>query len=87
MNLVLVALSPCHASLLAYGPMPGMEFIPYFLAMVAWVVLAIFGIFFSPITSLFRRLRRGKRTAQPDGKVDPATVPPQPPSTGGLAGV
>jgi hypothetical protein len=50
-------------SLLAYGPVPGMELVPYFLAVLAWAALAIISIFLSPITALVRRLRKGKNAA------------------------
>ena len=61
-------------ALLAYGPVPGMELVPYFLAMLAWVALAIISIFLSPITALMRRLRKGKGTAE----TEPAnSVPPK----------
>ncbi|HLW64873.1 MAG TPA: hypothetical protein VKS79_06090 [Gemmataceae bacterium] len=61
--------------LLAYGPVPGMELIPYFLAMLAWVAIAIVSIFLSPITAMVRRLRKGKNAAE----TEPAkNVPPKP---------
>ena len=46
-----------------YGPAPGMELIPYFLAMLAWIGLAVLGILFSPIRALVRRVR-GKRPTE-----------------------
>jgi hypothetical protein len=46
------------AGLLAYGPAPGLEFIPYFLAFVGWVGLAFIAVLLSPIRALVRRLRR-----------------------------
>jgi hypothetical protein len=49
-------------ALLAYGPVPGMELVPYFLAILAWAALAIISIFLSPITALVRRIRKGKKT-------------------------
>ena len=61
----------------AYGPAPGMELIPYFLAMLAWAALAIISLFLSPITALVRRLRKGKSK--------PASEPPKPPDAAGPA--
>jgi hypothetical protein len=58
----------------AYGPSPGVELIPYFLALLGWVGLALFSIVFSPIKALLRRLR-GK-ASQP-----PPPVPPSEPMT------
>ncbi|HEV3143669.1 MAG TPA: hypothetical protein VGZ47_07295 [Gemmataceae bacterium] len=56
---------------LAYGPVPGMELVPYFLALLAWAALAIISIFLSPITALLRRLRKGKNVAA-EAEVEPA---------------
>jgi hypothetical protein len=44
--------------LLAYGPAPGMELIPYFLALLGWVGLAFFAILMAPLSALLRRIRR-----------------------------
>ena len=44
--------------LFAYGPAPGVELIPYFLALLGWVVLALGAILLSPLTALLRLLRR-----------------------------
>ena len=46
----------------AYGTAPGLELIPYFLALVASVVMAFVGVFLWPLTSLLQRLR-GRRRA------------------------
>ena len=54
--------------LFGYGPAPGMELIPYFLAMLAWAALAVLSILLSPFTALVRRLR-GRRA-------EPAPAPP-----------
>jgi hypothetical protein len=42
---------------LLYGPVPGVELIPYFLGLLAWVGVAIAAIFLAPIRALIRRLR------------------------------
>ena len=59
------------SGLFAYGPIPGVELIPYFLALLAWVGLAFASILLSPITALLRRLRRarGSRQAEPEAEV------------------
>jgi hypothetical protein len=54
--------------LFAYGPAPGMEFLPQFLAMAAWIGLAFLAILLAPFSALLRRLRRAKNT--------PALAPP-----------
>jgi hypothetical protein len=56
--------------LFAYGPVPGVEFLPYFLALFGWIVLAIFGVLFSPVTSLIRRLASRKAVPTADGQLD-----------------
>ncbi len=59
-------------SLLAYGPAPGMELIPYFLGLAAWAGLAFLAILLSPFTALIRRLRGAKKseTAQTDSEAE-----------------
>jgi hypothetical protein len=50
-----------------------MELIPYFLALLAWVGLAVVSILLSPFTALLRRLRRGRaaRPADPPASETP----------------
>jgi hypothetical protein len=55
---------PLFGALVAYGPAPGVELIPYFLGLVAWAGLAISALLLSPITALIRRIR-GKGGAVP----------------------
>jgi len=43
---------------LAYGPAPGLELIPYFLGLLAWAGLALAAVLLSPISGLLRRLRK-----------------------------
>jgi len=63
------------ASLLAYGSAPGMELIPYFLALLAWVGMAFTAIFLSPIAALVRRIRRGRGVPVTEPKNEPETTP------------
>ena len=56
--LVLDFISFLTGGLLAYGPAPGLELIPYFLGLLAWAGLAIGAVLLSPITALLRRLRK-----------------------------
>ena len=49
-----------HFDVLAYGPAPGLEFLPYSLGLLAWIWLAILAIVIAPITALIRRLRGTK---------------------------
>lgn len=65
--------------LLAYGAAPGMELIPYFFALLAWLGMALAGILFWPVTALIRRLR-GRRpeaiTSSPSPKGSGVTEAP-----------
>ncbi len=61
--------------LLAYGPAPGVELIPYFLGLLAWVGLSFMSIFLSPLSALLRRLRGGRRAPPAEAKQAPDTVP------------
>jgi hypothetical protein len=49
--------APDPSCLLAYGPAPGVELIPYFLSLLAWVGLAFLAILLRPIVALVRWLR------------------------------
>jgi hypothetical protein len=73
-------LPPGFGCLLAYGPAPGVELIPYFLGMVAWAGLALSAIFLAPLLALFRRLRRTKDDSQPESTTESmtASVPESP---------
>jgi hypothetical protein len=57
------------AGVLAYGPGPGVELIPYFLGLVAWAGLAVAAVLLSPITALLRRLRRGREQKNDEGRM------------------
>lgn len=46
----------------AYGPVPGVEFLPYFLGLVAWAGLALLAVLLSPFSALLRRFRRTKKS-------------------------
>lgn len=52
--------APITAALLAYGPAPGVELIPYFLGLVAWVGLAFVAFLLAPFSALLRWLRGDK---------------------------
>jgi hypothetical protein len=62
--------------LLAYGPAPGVELIPYFLGLLAWVGLAFAAVIRSPISSLLRRLRRAITGQRAEPKVASTTESP-----------
>jgi hypothetical protein len=47
---------------LAYGPFPGIELIPYFLALVVWAGMALFAALLAPLRALWRRLRERRST-------------------------
>jgi hypothetical protein len=61
---------------LAYGPAPGVELIPYFLGLLAWVGLAFAAVIWSPISSLLRRLRRAITGQRAEPKI--ASTPESP---------
>jgi len=56
----ILVLSSLRGGLWAYGPVPGVELIPYFLGLVAWVGLALLAVLTAPFSALLRRLRRRK---------------------------
>jgi hypothetical protein len=64
---------PTVFGLFAYGPAPGIELIPYFLGLLAWLGLALGSILLSPITALLRLLRRGRRPTPPETASEPKT--------------
>lgn len=68
---------PEPVGLFAYGPAPGMELIPYFLALLTWVGMAVLAIFLSPITALVRRLRRARGAPATEHKNETVTPPVQ----------
>jgi hypothetical protein len=67
---------PDHHFLTAvlYGPVPGVELIPYFLGLLAWVGVAIAAILLAPIRALIRRLRKIGRNP-PSVPIDESTIP------------
>ena len=71
---------PAVFGLFAYGPAPGIELIPYFLALLAWLGLALGSILMSPITALLRLFRKGRGAPQPQAASEPKTesVPESP---------
>jgi hypothetical protein len=56
--------------LFAYGSVPGVELIPYFLALLAWIGMALAAIFLSPFTALIRRLRKTKNSQSPNTQTE-----------------
>jgi hypothetical protein len=71
---------PSVFGLFAYGPAPGIELIPYFLALLAWVGVALGSILLAPITALLRLFRSRRRAAPPEpaSAPQPASVPESP---------
>jgi hypothetical protein len=62
-------------AMLAYGPAPGVELIPYFLGLLAWAGLALSAVFLSPLTALLRRLRKGRGAPPAEPKSEPNNAP------------
>jgi hypothetical protein len=61
---LVLALPPMLGGLWAYGPAPGVELIPYFLGLAAWVGMAFLAVLLAPFSALLRRLR-GNKNAPP----------------------
>jgi hypothetical protein len=61
-------------SLFAYGPVPGVELIPYFLGLLAWMGLALGAVLLSPITALLRLFRRKRGAPPPVPASEPKTT-------------
>lgn len=55
------SLPQMHGGLWAYGPAPGVELIPYFLGLAAWVGMAFLAVLLAPFSALLRRLRGNKK--------------------------
>lgn len=64
---------PLFGALVAYGPAPGVELIPYFLGLLVWAGLAVSALLLSPITALIRRIR-GKSGAVPPPDTEPSSA-------------
>ena len=71
--IVFIASLPNSGGLLAYGPNPGMELIPYFLGLLAWAGLAFVSILLAPLTALLRRIRRARGNARTQSKIEPTS--------------
>ena len=59
---------PMSGGLWAYGPAPGVELIPYFLGLAAWVGMAFLAILLAPFSALLRRLRGTKNAPAAEAK-------------------
>ena len=68
------AFLPVADGVLAYGPGPPVDLIPYFFALLSWVGLAFLAVLLSPITALLRRLRRARGTPPQEPKSAPMTA-------------
>ncbi len=71
---------PDRLPLLGYGPVPGVELIPYFLALLMWVAVALGALFLSPFAAAVRLIRRAfgapAAPATPPGEPVPPPAPP-----------
>jgi hypothetical protein len=69
---------PESSHLLAYGPAPGVELIPYFLGLVAWMGVAFATVLLWPLSALLRRFRRARRAEETGPSREPlATSAPE----------
>jgi hypothetical protein len=64
--------------LLAYGPAPGVELIPYFFSLLGWVGLALAAVLLSPLAALLRRLRKARGGPPAAPRDEPTTAPESP---------
>jgi hypothetical protein len=79
LSLVLAA----SAGVLAYGPAPDVELIPFFLGLLTWVGVAFAAVLLAPLSALLRRLRRGRGAPPAEAKPAPRTAPvPESPGEG-----
>jgi hypothetical protein len=77
--------SPAPHGLFAYvGLGPGQEFLPYFLALLAWVATSLIAVLKWPLLTLFRRLRGVRGTPQevPEDAPVPGDIPALPEEAG-----
>ena len=74
--------APDALGLFAYGPAPGVELIPYFLGLLAWMGLALGAVLLSPLTALLRLFRRlrGAPPVQPPPEPQAALLPTSEPA-------
>lgn len=68
----IVSFAPLSGGLWAYGPAPGVELIPYFLGLAAWVGMAFFAVLLAPFSALLRRLRGSKKAPSDEPKKEEA---------------
>jgi hypothetical protein len=63
------------ADVLAYaGPGTGMELIPYFMGLLAWIGTAFGAVILWPIVAFFRRFRKPKADPQHEVTMEPNPV-------------
>ena len=67
--------APDALGLFAYGPAPGVELIPYFLGLLAWMGLALGAVLLSPLTALLRFFRRLRGVPPTQPPAEPPTAP------------
>jgi len=61
-------------TMLAYGSLgPGPEFIPYFLGILAWGIMAFSAVLLWPITALKRRFRKANNVQEEVARSEPLT--------------
>jgi hypothetical protein len=70
---------PLLEVVLAYGPAPGLELIPYFLGLLAWAGLAFVAIILAPLSALLRRIRGARPVSPAESKT--ASEPESPGET------
>jgi len=70
--------------LLAYGPGPEVELIPYFFSLLTWAGLSVVAVLLWPVNALLRRFRKGRGAPKGGPPAAPAAGPatPAPPAPG-----
>ena len=62
-------------SLLGYGPLPGVELIPYAIALLVWLGLAFFSVLLWPFSALIRLFRGVRQPTETVSNAESMTTP------------
>jgi hypothetical protein len=63
------------AGVLAYGPGPEVELIPYFFSLLTWAGLSVVAVLLWPLNALLRRFRKSRGAPPVEAKGGPSAPP------------